>query len=151
MKLAKKITTHRILRIAAAAFIAVVVHPIQAQSKAEKDAAVLKYKGKFLIAKKDGMFVGTLSEGVLCSDPRWHGPVNGINEAGDIQVQETAGCDTEPIHKGESLKILDVRVTKYGYMFVVQNLSPHSITRGIGSFDHQSFERGKAVIGVWAG
>jgi hypothetical protein len=43
MKLAKRITTHGILRIAAAAFMVVLVHPIEAQSKTEKDAAVLKY------------------------------------------------------------------------------------------------------------
>jgi hypothetical protein len=33
---------HRALRIAAAAFMALIVHPIQAQSKAEKEAATLK-------------------------------------------------------------------------------------------------------------
>lgn len=84
MKLAKKITRHGILGIAAAAFIAVVVHPILAQSKAEREAAVLKYQGKFLIAKKDGIAVGPFEGGGIMS-PRTGGAVNVVNDAGVIQ------------------------------------------------------------------
>jgi hypothetical protein len=151
MKLAKKITTHGILRIAAAAFIAVIVHPIQAQSKTEKEAAILKYKNKFLLVKKDGISVGLLSEGLMCSKPGY-GTVNIVNDVADIQLLDEFHCGTEPIHKGEALQILAVRLTTNGYLSLdVQSLSPHSITRGIGAFAHPSMERGKASVAVRAG
>ena len=151
MKFTERITTHRILGLAAATFVVLLVQPIQAQSKAEKDAAVLKYKNKFLLVKKDGLSVGLLSEGLVCSQPDWHGPVNVVNDVADIQLLDQFHCGSEPIHKGEALKILAVMLTKNGYLFNVQNLSPHSITRGIGAFAHPSIERGKAVIAVRAG
>jgi hypothetical protein len=135
----------------------VLAHPAQAQSKAEKDAAVLKYKGKFLIAKKDGVSMGLLSEGLVCSDPALHGPANIVNDVADIQLINPFHCDTEPIHKGEVLKItavrlLDVRKARRGvekgvYLSLgVENVSPHAVTRGVGAFAHQSMERGRADI-----
>jgi hypothetical protein len=46
-----------------AAFVGLIVHPIQAQSKTEKEAAVLKYQGKFLIVKIDGTSIGAAGGG----------------------------------------------------------------------------------------
>jgi hypothetical protein len=152
MKLAERMSNHRILIIAAAAFTALPIHPIHAQSKAEKDAATLKYKDKFLLVKKDGISVGLLSEGLVCSERSYHGPANIVDAAADIRLLDQFHCGTEPIHKGEVLKILTVRLTKNGYLGLeVQNLSPHSITRGIGAFAHPSMERGKAEVVVRAG
>jgi hypothetical protein len=143
-------TKHGILKIAAAAFMAALVHPMQAQSKTEKDAVILRYKNKFLLVKKAGVSVGLLSEGLMRSQPG-HGTVNIVNDAEDIQLLDEFHCGTEPIHKGEALQILAVRLTKTGYFFDVQCLSPHSITRGVGAFAHPSMERGKAHIAVRAG
>jgi|GEM_PF-655304 hypothetical protein len=157
MKFAKRITTHRIPRIAAAAFIALLVHPIQAQSKVEKEAAVLKYQGKLLIVKKDGIAASSFVKGILWS-PTTGGAVNIINDAGAFQV--IAG--TELVRKGEVLKITAVHlinvhrashgIEKGGYLdLTVENLSPHAVTRGIGAFAHQSMELGRAFIGIYAG
>lgn len=146
-----RLTMHRTLWIAAAAFMAALVHPIQAQSKTEKEAAILKYKNKFLLVKQDGISVGILSEGLMCDEHVGKGTVNIINDMTDIQTFDEFHCGTEPIHKGEALKILAVRLTRIGYVFDVENLSPHSITRGIGAFAHSSMERGKAGIAVRAG
>jgi hypothetical protein len=75
-----------------------------------------------------------------------------VRQISDCSIHFTTfHCGTEPMHKGEALKILAVRLTK-SYLFLdVQNLSPHSITRGIGAFAHPSMERGKAVVAVRAG
>lgn len=157
MKLAKKITTHGILRIAAAAFMVVLVHPIQAQSKTEKDAAVLKYQGKFLIAKKDGIVVGPFVKGTWYG-PGYGGAGNVVNDGGVIQ----AIPGTALVRKGEGLKITAVRLInvrkashgfkKGGYLHLtVENLSPHAVTRGIGAFAHQSMELGGAYIAIHAG
>jgi hypothetical protein len=124
-----------ILILGMAAFVGLIVHPIQAQSKTEKEAAVLKYKDKFLIVKIDGISVGAAGEGLCAS----RGPANIIGDAGDIQIIERFNCGAEPIHKGEVLKISDVHLTnihrghyyKGNYLALsVVDLSPHSITRG---------------------
>jgi hypothetical protein len=170
MNIAQRITTHRILRIAAAGFMALLIHPIEAQSKAEKEAAILKYKGKFLVVKKDGIFMGEAGEG-MCRPanpllPRVLEPprataTNVISDAEHTKVTDRFNCGVEPIHKGEVLKILDVHlftvsrgsaVEKGGYLnILVQNVSPHSITRGIGAFEHPSMELGTAAIDIRAG
>ena len=157
MVFAKRITTRRIRRIVAAAFMAVLVYPIRAQSKGEKEAAVLKYKGKFLFVKRDGIAVGVMSvsDGFCAAS----GAVNTINDTG-IQVSDRFHCGVEPIHKGEVLHILNVNLVdvhrgpEKGEAYLdlfVENVSSHSITRGIGAFAHPSLERGKAAIAIHAG
>jgi hypothetical protein len=153
-----RLTAHRLLRIAAAAFMALLVHPIQAQSKEEKEAAIIKYKGKFLVVKKDGLFMQLVGQDLMCSNPVAHSVTNFIS-ADQIEVIDEFHCETEPIHRGEVLKIHDVQLGKIrrsakaaageeALWITVQNVSPHSITRGIGAFAHSSIERGAARIAV---
>jgi len=63
------------------------------------------------------------------------------------------------MRKGEALKIYDVDVHTvnrgaergpYLYLLVV-NVSPHSITRGVGAFAHESVETGATRIIIGAG
>ena len=103
-----RIAMSGILRIAAVAFIAVLVHPIQAQSKTEKEAAVFKYQGKLLIAKKDGIAVGPFGKGGTVWEPTaTPGAVNTINDAGVTQDPAIfpATPATALVRKGEVLKI----------------------------------------------
>jgi hypothetical protein len=157
MKIAERISTHRILRIVAAASMALLVHPIYAQSRTEKEAAVLKYQGKLLIVKKDGIAVGPFVKGGTLLEPGTGGAVNTINDAGI--TQETPG--TALVRNGEVLKITSVHLInvhkasrsyeKGGYLVLqVDNLSPHAVTQGIGAFAHQSMEFGRATIGIHA-
>jgi hypothetical protein len=159
MKFAERISTHQMLRlrIAALAFMGLLVQPIHAQSKAEKEAAVLKYQGKFLLAKKDGIAVGPFVRGGTLLEPATPGAVNTINETG--LTQETPG--TALVRKGEVLKITAVHLInvhkasrsyeKGGYLVLtVDSLSPHAVTRGTGAFAHQSLELGRATIGIHA-
>jgi hypothetical protein len=153
MKIANIITTHRVVLIAATILMALLVRPIPAQSKAEKEDAVLKYKSKFLVVKRDGIFIGIAGEG-LCHPGIPSHVGNLISDADHIKVTDPYNCGVEPIHKGEVLKILNVslfnvaRGSEKGIYLniVVQNVSPHSITRGIGAFAHPSMELGTADI-----
>jgi len=150
------LAVHRALRIAAAAFMALLVQPIQAQSKEEKEAAVLKYKGKFLVVKKDGIAVGPFVKDLM--GPTTGGASNIINDAGAIQTLGGIAL----VSKGEVLKITDVHLInahresrgfqKGGYLdLIVQTVSPHAVTRGVGAFAHQSMEPGRAFIALHAG
>jgi hypothetical protein len=142
-----------ILILGAAAFVGLIVHPIQAQSKTEKEAAVSKYQGKRLIVKIDGISVGFTGEGLCAVRP---GAANLIGDAGDVQVTDQFQCGTEPIHKGEVLIISKVHLFSIhkghyegDYLdLLVENVSPHAIMRGVGAFAHQSMERGKAGIAI---
>lgn len=158
MKFAERTTIHRILVLAAAACVAVLVQPAEAQTKAEKEAAVLKYKGKFLVVKKDGLVMQLVGQDMMCSNPVAHSVLNVIS-ADQIEVIDQFHCETEPIHRGELLKIHDVHLGRIGrsantaageeaIWITAQNVSPHSITRGIGAFAHSSIERGAARIAV---
>ena len=134
-----------ILIFGMAAFVGLIVHPVEAQSRTEKEAAVLKYKGKFLIVKNDGISVGLAGEG-MCSLGDSSGAINVLSAAGGIEVRDRFHCCTEPIHKGECLKIRSVRLGKDYLDLAVQSITPHSITRGIGAFAHPSMEQGRAYI-----
>jgi hypothetical protein len=147
-----------ILTITAVTLVAL-VYPVQAQTKAEKEAAVLKYKDKFLVVKKEGLYLGVVGEGMCRPGMGGSSVANFIEDAERSKVWDGLRCGTEPIHKGEVLKIYDVHVVKAGsgadkgphLSLIVGNVSPHSITRGIGAFAHQSVERGATNMLIRAG
>lgn len=157
----------QILTITAVTF-AGLVYPLLAQTKAEKEAAVSKYKDKFLVVKKEGLYLGVVGEGgcrPTLSGPRLLEPRRAavtlaIDDAEHVKdIVNPFKCGTEPIHKGEVLKVYDVAVhtagrgtqsAPYLYLLVV-NVSPHAITRGVGAFEHQSMERGATEMAFRAG
>ncbi len=157
--------TRMILTITAATFAEALVYQLQAQTKAEKEAAVSKYKDKFLVVKKEGLYLGVAGEG-MCQPqlgPKWMGQRNAsvgivIDDAEHIRVHNPFNCGIEPIHKGEVLKVYDVGVHTAGrgadrapYLFLlVVNVSPHAITRGIGAFEHQSLKGGATEMEIRA-
>ena len=60
-------------------------------------------------------------------------------------------CATDPVRKGEVLRVSHVAIHS-GYLQLTSgNVSPHSITRGIGAFAHQSTELGTATVTIRAG
>jgi hypothetical protein len=147
----------RVLRIAAVALLAVLVGQIQAQSKTEKDAAVSRYKDKLVVVKKDGILMQLAGQELMCSNPVGHSVLNFIKDAEHIELINQFHCETEPIHKGEILKVLRVDIGglrrgakaapgEKALWITVQNVSPHSITRGIGAFAHPSMELGAALV-----
>ena len=112
----------RILTIGAVTLVAPLGYPIQAQTKAEKEAAVLKYKDKFLVVKKEGLYLGVVGEGMCRPSLSGRGPLEPrfapvtivIADAEGSKVIDPFGCGTETIHKGEVLKIYDVEVHTAG-------------------------------------
>jgi hypothetical protein len=117
-----EIMISRTLTIAAVSFVATLLYPIQAQTKAEKEAAVLKYKDKFLVVKKEGLYLGVVGEGMCqpsLSGPRWSEPRSAsvtivIANAEHTKVDDPFKCGVEPIHKGEVLRIYNVDVRTAG-------------------------------------
>ena len=157
----------QILAITAVTF-AGIAYPLRAQTKAEKEAAASKYKDKFLVVRKEGLYLGVAGNGMCqpsLSGPRVLAPRHAsvtiaIDDADHVKaIEDPFKCGTEPIHKGEVLKVYDVGVHTAGrgtqkapYLFLlVVNVSPHAITRGIGAFEHQSMERGATEMAIRAG
>jgi hypothetical protein len=155
---------NRSLRIAVLVCALPLVHPLCAQTKAEKEAAVMKYKDKLLVVKKAGLFIGFGCTPLLAAP--LGGPEgnlgNFITDSEHSRVINPLKCGEEPIRKGEVLMISAVRlfstsrqsfgVPKGAYLeFTVQLVSPHSVTRGMGAFAHQSVEFGKTFIEIRAG
>jgi hypothetical protein len=71
-----------------------------------------------------------------------------IDKLGDAEVKYALGCQVEPMHKGEVLKVSHTSFAG-GYLHIeVKTVSPHSATRGIGAFAHESTEMGIATISV---
>jgi hypothetical protein len=149
---------HRAAIIVAAALMALFSRSIPAQSKAEKDAAVLKYKGKFLVVKKDGIEAGPFVGGGGFMDPIVGGAGNIIYETGVIH--EIPG--EVLVRKGDVLTITNVHLVNVrkarngakqgGYLdLVIDTLSPHAVTRGVGAFAHQIMELGRAYVVIYAG
>jgi hypothetical protein len=127
-----------------------------------KKTLIDSYKGKFVVVLKEGLAVG------LCAQPHvgWTGSVQPLltinidNGVPDLTQRGTFlnplapsyGCDVvlpEPIHKGEVLRVEVANIVNvYGRKFLlrVTNVSPHSVQRGVGAFEHQSLERGEALL-----
>ena len=67
----------------------------------------------------------------------------GITENGIDKVVNAFGCPTQPIRKGEVLIISNVRRRTKVRVFIGRGETRHSLTRGIGAFEHESIEVGK--------
>jgi hypothetical protein len=63
----------------------------------------------------------------------------------------SAECGVDPLRKGEVLKVLRVGFHSPYLSLDLQSLSPHSVTRGLGAFSHQSLEIGEVHIAIRAG
>jgi hypothetical protein len=71
----------------------------------------------------------------------------GIDENGKAKVSNIFGCGTQPLGKGEVLMIDNVRTTRQGKTVILEAVSvPHSLTRGVGAYEHQTVETGKITL-----
>jgi hypothetical protein len=128
--------------------------------KEQKKVFADYYKGKFVVVLREGLAVG------ICARQRVAGPLTGHQMAVPLAVRisgKTAdyktsagvaagllGCDEivpEPVHKGEVLQVKDIHLSKRGMGMVVDTVSPHQISRGVGAFAHQTYEQGEASLG----
>ena len=103
----------------------------------DKEGLLSKYRDKFVVVVSEGLRTG------MCEVP----PYILIDDLGKVELKAPfSGCGTEPMHKGEVLKASHVAFSG-GYLFIeLKNLSPHSVTRGIGAFAHESMEMGSIKL-----
>ena len=98
----------------------------------DKESLLAKYRNKFVVVAKEGLSI--------CL----HGPLESaamslvIDKFGEAEVKYALGCQVAPMHKGEVMQISRVSFAA-GYLHIeVKTVSPHSATRGIGAFAHES-------------
>jgi hypothetical protein len=109
------------------------------------------YKGKFLVVMRDGLALAICSQR---SGSRAYLRVRVTETGVDTSKQgffgsladEECGATPEPIHNGEVLKSSHAAVREKWLLIWVVSLSPHSITRGIGAFEHESHECPAAIL-----
>jgi hypothetical protein len=116
----------------------------QQASAIDKDGLLSKYKDKFVVVAKEG-----LSTCLHGPDPGGMSTI--INTLGQPETHYAINCQVEPIHKGEVLKVSHASFAG-GYLHIeLKTVSPHSATRGIGAFAHESMEMGIATISIASG
>jgi hypothetical protein len=64
----------------------------------------------------------------------------------DGKIKETSGVAVSYLKKGELLRINRRKVGKDYVQFALETLSPHSVTRGVGAFQHESSESLYCVV-----
>jgi hypothetical protein len=110
----------------------------------DKEGLLSKYRDKFVVVANEGLTTGLCGE--MAASPWIY-----INDRGEVELKHAGGCSIEPMHKGEVLKVSHIS-SGSGYLFIeLKNVSPHSITRGIGTFTHESTEMGRVHVRVRAG
>jgi len=125
--------------------------PVCAGDKSDKKDFSESYKGKFLVVMRDGLALAICSQR---SASRAYLRVRVTESGVDTSKQgffggladEECGATPEPIHKGEVLKSSHAAVRGKWLLIWVVSLSPHSITRGVGAFEHESHERPAAIL-----
>jgi len=118
------------------------------------DEAKAKYNHKFAEVLEDGLVIGYCSGTTFAgldvgAQERGHKSMVdvGIDENGKVKVYNIFGCGTQPLRKGEVLTIGNVRTSRQGKTVILEAASvPHSLTRGIGAYEHQTVEIGKVTL-----
>lgn len=127
----------------------------------EKKDLVEQYKGKFLVVMRDGLAIAICSN----QETTMVRPMVELIDGDSVEYDKKSALmkfalampqdqyDTtcqdiaqEPLRKGEVLLVRHVRVAHHRLNLYVRAISPHSITRGKGAFQHESLERGAAVL-----
>lgn len=61
-------------------------------------------------------------------------------------ADEDCGAVPEPLHKGEVVRSSHAAIRGKWLLIWVESLSPHSVTRGAGAFEHESPEYPAAIV-----
>jgi hypothetical protein len=109
------------------------------------------YKSRFLVVMKDGLSLGVCANSSLRDsflrvritedgvDTKPHGLLENLPD-------DKCNASTEPVHKGEVLRSKHAAVRGKWLLIWVESVSPHAIDRGIGAFEHQSYESPSAIL-----
>ncbi|MGO9094374.1 MAG: hypothetical protein ACLQGV_04060 [Bryobacteraceae bacterium] len=127
----------------------------------DKEGLLSKYRDRFVVVIKEG-----ISTGVCEGHPGEKGLLGEFIATIDIVISgpelvhtkspllAPPGCGRvapEPARKGEVLKVHHVAFHGGYLQLDVENVSPHAISRGVGAFEHESAEQGRAFIRIRAG
>lgn len=127
-------------------------------SSIDKQALIERYKHKYLVTLQDGLAVGICGAGTLSGPNMLNAKGLGaatlhinISEAGaDYREQANHTCgstEPEPIHKGEILYCdFAFFYMRKHFTLTVENVSPHAVRRGVGAFQHDTYEKGQADL-----
>ena len=96
-------------------------------SAMDKEELLAKYKGKVVVVMNEG-----LSTALCGSVSDTSSNYLNIDDRGEITLKPFGTCGFEPMHRGEVLKVSRVSLQLGNLFLGLQNVSPHSTTRGIG-------------------
>ena len=127
----------------------------------DKKGLTERYKDKYLVVMRDGLVLAICSEQpgrpayeVRVTQPGADTSKQGL-AAGLTRFGRTSGLDQtsddcvatpEPVQKGEVLKSSRSAIFGGWLHIWVESVSPHSVTRGVGAFQHESHERPAATV-----
>lgn len=111
-----------------------------------------RYKGKYLLVLKEGLAFGVCEDHETDPDTKIGLPTLTVTISGDTVeyhrqtsfFEVNGGCgaiNSQALHKGEVLKVLDARVSRGDY-FIIAETAPHQLERGEGAFAHETAEIG---------
>ena len=130
-----------------------VVVAVGAVSASDKKDFAERYKDKYFVVMRDGLVLAICSERpghesyirVEVSDSGAEIAMKGFR-AGGYWAKE-CGATPEPVHKGEVLTSSKHAGASGNWLEIsVKSLSPHAVTRGVGAFQHESYEYPAAVL-----
>jgi hypothetical protein len=109
------------------------------------------YKNKYLVVMRDGLDLA------ICSREPGHRAYLRVRvtESGvdaskhgflDNLPDDVCNARPEPVHKGEVLKSSHTAIRGKWLLIWVESLSRHSVTRGVGAFEHESHEYPAAIL-----
>lgn len=119
----------------------------------EKKDFAERYKDKYFVVMRDGLVLAICSERpghegyirVEVSDSGGEIAMKGFH-AGGYWAKE-CGATPEPVHKGEVLTSFKHAGASGNWLEIsVKALSAHAVTRGVGAFQHESYEYPAAVL-----
>ena len=119
------------------------------RANSQTQAVDLKYKQKFAEVLQPGLVVGNCSD-VMIGGINFGSDASIVVAIGenDTKLHNKFGCATQQLYKGEALFVEKVRIADHGRIIWLQahTLAPHSWTRGIGAFEHESHEIGRVMF-----
>jgi hypothetical protein len=122
-------------------------------SGSDKKDLAERYKNKYFVVMREGLVLAICSERaghesyirVEVSDSGGEIAMRGFR-AGGYWAKE-CGATAEPVHKGEVLTSSKHAGASGNWLEIsVKSLSPHAVTRGVGAFQHESYEFPAAVL-----
>jgi hypothetical protein len=109
------------------------------------------YKHKFLVVMRDGLALAVCSK-TPTRDSFLHVRITeaGVDLArhGIIDGMLDSDCSASPeqVQKGEIIKSHHAALRGKWLVIYVESVSPHAVTRGIGAFQHESYEAPSAIL-----